>query len=68
MKSRLVEITQVIDHGTVVVLAGHIVDDKRPIRIVCDHRPFAVFWHAWSAAEFPQPVVYDPNAHTLRFD
>jgi hypothetical protein len=68
MTLRLVEITSVIDHGTFVILAGHTVDDHRPIRIVCDHRPFAVFWQAWSAAEFSQPVTDDPNAQTLRFD
>jgi hypothetical protein len=68
MSDRALHVSRIVDHGTVVALAGRYVDDGTFGQIVMDRRPFAEFWLGWAKARHPQPVYHDEARSTVWFD
>lgn len=64
----LIEIDAIVDHGTIVTMVGRDAETGRPVHVHFDHRPFAAFMAAWSAAGWPQPLSWDASTETLSFE
>lgn len=68
MSERALVPIRVVDHGSMILLVGQDPYCDNLVHIVCDRRPFAAFWHDWTEAGLPQPIYYDSDSQTLRFD
>jgi len=68
VSERAICVSRVIDHGSAILLIGETAIDKRTVHIAFDWRPFHEFWLDWCRAGMPQPIYYDDETKTLRFE